>query len=107
MQLLVGPFWVDLRPAFAIEVAGYFAKKALIGIVPVDLIEFCLKVLGGTAIEALAVFDETPSPDLKSSGLWCPLIENNLIVNESSLRIVEMIKLDQIHILVGGSVAFK
>jgi len=107
MQLLVGSFWVDLGPAFAIEAAGYFAKKALIGIVPIDLIEVRLKVLGGTAIEALAVFDETPSSNLKSSGFGCPFIENDLIVNESSFLIVEMIELDQIHVLVGGTVAFK
>jgi len=106
MKFLVRALWVNLCPAFAIEAAGNLAKKALVGVKPINLVEFCLLILDRSAIEVLSVFDETPRSDLKSSRFGCSLVKNDLIVNEPTLLIEKMIELDQVDVFVDGLIAF-
>ena len=58
VNLLVCTFGIDLSPTFAIEATGYSAKKALVGVKPIDLIELGFVISYRTAIEAFAIFDE-------------------------------------------------
>lgn len=107
VNLLVSPFGIDLSPAFAVQPAGYLAKKSLVGVKPIDLIELGLMILDWTAIKVFAVFDETPRPDLKSPSFRRPFIKNDLIVNETTPLIVEMIELNQIDKLVDRIVTLR
>jgi len=106
MKFLVRAFWVNLCPAFAIEAAGNLAKKALVGIKPIDLIEFCFLILNWTTIKVFSVLDKTPRPDLKSPRFRSSLVKNDLIVNEPALLIEKMIELDQVDVFVDGLIAF-
>jgi len=101
VHFLVDSFRVNLSPAFAIESTGYFAMKALVCIEPIDLIELGLVVLYRAAIQEFAVFDQTPSSDLKASRFGYAFIENDLIVDKSTELVIEMIELDKIDILIG------
>lgn len=107
MHFFICPFGVDLSPAFTVEAAGNFPEHPLVGVVPVHLVELCLIVLYWPPIEVFAVFDQTPRADLESSGFGRPLIEDNLIVNEATLLVVEVIELYEINVLMGRRVSFR